>query len=77
MVLQEFSIAWLNGILSVPQSRPSLSITPELPVVWGSWYVVPPGTSLSSVYLPLSIAADAVTSLNVEPGRQRQSGWRG
>ena len=47
VVLQEFSIAWLNGILSVPQSRPSLSISPELPVVCGSWYVVPPGTSLS------------------------------
>ena len=38
------------------------------PVVCGSWYVVPPGTSLSASYLPLSIAAAAVTSLNVEPG---------
>ena len=68
MVLQDWAIAWVNGILSVPQLRPSLSIRPELPVVCGSWYVGPPGTSLSASYLPLSIAAAAVTSLNVEPG---------
>ncbi len=68
VVLQELAIACWNGILPEPQSRPSLSITPLGPLVSGSWYVAPPGTCESLSYCPLSIAAAAVTSLNVEPG---------
>ena len=37
VVLQEFSIAWVNGMRPLPQARPSLSIRPVSPVVSGSW----------------------------------------
>ena len=39
VVLQDCSIAWLNGIFAplAPQLRPSLSISPVWPLVSGSW----------------------------------------
>ena len=37
-------------------------------LVSGSWNVAPAGTVEEASQLPLSIAAAAVTSLNVEPG---------
>ena len=72
VVLQDCSIACRKVISSVPQARPSLSTTPESPLVWGSWKVAPPGTRESALsYLPDSSAAAAVTSLNVDPGAIR------
>ena len=52
----------------MPQSRPSLSISPELPVVCGQLVRRAAGHLAVASYLPLSIAAAAVTSLKVEPG---------
>ena len=69
VVLHDHAIATSKVIrLGLHCERPSLSISPVSPRVSGSWYVAPAGTMDEASQLPLSIAAAAVTSLNVDPG---------
>src|SRR3954447_12938848 len=66
LVLQENSKACTKGILPVPQPLTTSLCTTLLDC--GRVYVGPPGTRELAVSPRFSTAADAVTTLNVEPG---------
>src|SRR5436190_1954654 len=66
LVLQEYSMAWVNGIFGLSHP-PTTSLCTTL-FDCGSRYTGPAGTSELEVYGPCWIAALAVTTLNVEPG---------
>jgi len=71
--------SWANGMLQLSRSAVAMdafALAPQVPSVELKMYELLSGSlsragfgnSLSCVYFPLSIAADATSSLNVDPG---------
>ena len=68
-IVINFYYAFTGGVQLYPQDRPYVGLENLATLLdCGSWYVAGFGSCESGVYSPEASAADAVTSLKVEPG---------